>query len=380
MISGSKLPAHGTTIFTVMSKMAKDYNAINLAQGFPDFKCSPKLISLVTKYMEEGHNQYAPMPGVLHLREQISKKVKETFGYTYNPETEITITCGATEACFTAITSLVGEGDEVIIPEPAFDVYQPAIELCKAKAVYVPMLFPEFAIDWNAVRGAITSRTKAIIINSPHNPTGAVITKRDITELEKIVVEFGITVISDEVYEHIVFDGLKHESVINSAILRQHALVIFSFGKTFHTTGWRVGYCLAPERLSAEFRKVHQYITFSAPTPVQFALADFLNERQHYQSLSDFFEKKRNLFLSLMKKSGFEFIPSKGTYFQLASYSSISDRSDREMAEWLTKEHGVASIPVSVFYSSGTDNRILRFCFAKEDSTLQKAAEKLCRI
>jgi methionine transaminase len=378
--SFSKLPKIGTTIFTVMSHLSHEHNAINLAQGFPGFPCSEKLINLVHKYMLKGCNQYAPMPGIIGLREKISQKTNELYGAEFDPEKEITITCGATEACYAAITAMVKAGDEVIIFEPAFDCYIPIIELSGGKPVFVELHYPDYKINWEKVKEKINPKTRMIIINSPHNPTGSVLSSDDLDQLGKLVKDTDILILSDEVYEHIIFDRIRHESVLLRPELRERSMVISSFGKTFHTTGWRMGYCLATAKISAEFRKVHQFITFSAPTPIQFALAEFLEEKEMYLCLPDFYQKKRDLFAELMKPSGFEFTEASGTYFQLMSYKNISDEHDVDLAKRLTIEAGVASIPVSVFYHNRTDEKILRFCFAKEDDTLKRAAEKLCRI
>lgn len=351
-----------------------------MAQGFPDFKCSEKLMDLVAHYIKKGYNQYAPMPGVMQLREKISEKTKQLYNAAYNPATEVTLTCGATEACFSAITSIVGKGDEVIIFDPAFDVYAPVIELNGGKPVYIELNYPEFKIDWNKVKDYITPRTRLIIINSPHNPTGSALHQDDIKSLIKLVEDTEILILSDEVYEHIIFDSSKHESVLCYPELRERSLIISSFGKTFHTTGWRMGYCLAPENISKEFRKIHQYNTFSVPTPMQYAVSDFLDEKSNYLELPDFYEKKRNYFNSLIKDSKFTFVPSQGTYFQLLCYRNISEEKDTDFAKRLVIEKGIASIPISVFYNSGKDDKVLRFCFAKEESTIKKAAEILCSL
>lgn len=376
----SKLPHIGTTIFTVMSQLAQEHKALNMAQGFPDFGCSQKLVELAGKYMREGLNQYAPMPGVKVLRDKISEKTFGLYKARYNPDTEITLTCGATEACFTAITALVGEGDEVIIFEPAFDIYAPAIELNKGKPVYIEMDYPGFRIDWEKVSAAITPRTKLIILNSPHNPTGAIVYPEDLEQLSALVASRDMYVLSDEVYEHIIFDNVPHASILSRPELREKALITSSFGKTFHTTGWRMGYCLASEKVMREFRKVHQYNTFSAPTPMQYAIAEFLDDKQEYLGLPEFYQKKRDKFLGLIGKSRFEAVPSQGTFFQLLSYKNISEEKDIDFAARLTKDHGIASIPVSVFYHRRNDYKLLRFCFAKENQTLEKAAGILCRI
>jgi methionine transaminase len=376
----SKLPGVGTTIFTIMSHMAHEYKAINLAQGFPDFPCSEKLTALVNEYMKKGFNQYAPMAGIFPLREMISEKTRELYNVNYTVEKEVTVTCGATEACYAAITSLIQKDDEVIIFEPAFDCYVPVIGLSGGKPIFVELHYPDYKIDWAVVKAKITARTKMIIINSPHNPTGSVLSSADLEELTKLVKGTDILILSDEVYEHIIFDKKIHQSVLLRPALRERSLVISSFGKTFHTTGWRMGYCLAPEHLSKEFRKVHQFLTFSAPTPMQYALADYLKNKEAYLQLPDFYQKKRDAFASMMAGSRFKFIPSAGTYFQLMSYKNISDENDVDYAARLTKETGVASIPVSVFFNKRRDDKILRFCFAKETETLERAAEKLCRI
>jgi methionine aminotransferase len=376
----SKLPNIGLNIFSKMSALAQQHQAVNLAQGFPDFSPSSELIELVHTYMLKGFNQYAPLAGVRPLVENLSHKVEMLYGATYNPDSEITITCGATEACYTALTSILHEGDEVIIPEPSFDVYLPAIELSKAKAVFVPLRFPDFSYDWELIRSKITARTKLIIINSPHNPTGSIITAEDVTQLQKIVEEFNLYVLSDEVYEHIVFDGKKHISISSNNVLKERSFVIGSFGKTYHVTGWRLGYCLAPKAMMVEFKKVHQYNTFSPVAPMQFAVADFMKKTSEYELLPTFFQNKRDVFLHHIKNSRWEVIPSTGTYFQLLSYKAISSENDIDFADRLTREFGLASIPVSVFYSDKTDHKMLRFCIAKKDETLLKAAEILCKI
>ncbi len=379
-MGASKLPQVGTTIFTVMSQLAVQRQAINLAQGFPDFPCSPKLVSLVSHYMAKGANQYAPMAGVIPLREKIAAKTQQLYNYYYNPEKEITVTCGATEACYVAITSVIKPGDEVIIFEPSFDCYEPAINLSGGKAVFVELHYPDYKIDWQKVKEKISEKTKLIIINSPHNPTGSILRKQDMLALTELVKGTNILILSDEVYEHIIFDGERHESVILYPELRERSFVISSFGKTFHTTGWRMGYCLAPEHISAEFRKVHQYVTFSAPTPMQFAIADYLDEKEHYLNLPAFYQQKRNLFLELMKGSRFKGEASKGTFFQLLSYKGLTEENDMDFATRLAKEVGVAAIPISVFFKNRTDDKVIRFCFAKENETLERAAEKLCKI
>ncbi|WMJ72601.1 methionine aminotransferase [Cytophagaceae bacterium ABcell3] len=380
MTFSSKLPNVNTTIFTVMSKMAAEHNAINMAQGFPDYSCDDELVDLVYTYMKAGLNQYAPMAGVALLREAIAEKIKLCYNAQVNPETEITLTCGASEAVYTAISTVVKPGDEVIVFEPAFDSYVPAIQLCGGKPVFIEMNWPHYKPDWDLVRKAINKRTKLIIINSPHNPTGSTLAPHDLLQLEEIVTESGLFVLSDEVYEHITFDNLTHESILKHPGLRDRSFTAFSFGKTYHTTGWRMGYCVAPAHLTEEFRKIHQYITFSIPTPMQFAMADFLKKKEHYLKLPDFYQKKRDFFNTALKESRFLIEPSEGTYFQLANYSHISKDSDVVMAEKLTKENGIACIPVSTFYHNKKDDKILRFCFAKQEGTLRKATDILCKI
>jgi len=376
----SKLPDVGITIFTVMSELAADHGAINLSQGFPDFDVHPDLIALVEKYMRAGYNQYAPMQGVPILRERISEKVAKIYGAYYDPATEITIASGATEALFAAISTVTRPGNEVILFEPAFDSYVPAIRLNGGVPVSLELKFPDYRVDWDEVDHAISSKTRLIILNSPHNPTGTVFSKEDLSALHEIVRNRNILIISDEVYEHIIFDGLVHESISRYPELVEKSFVISSFGKTYHTTGWKLGYCLAPEPLSIEFRKVHQFLTFASNTPTQYAYADFLQKEDIYTGLSDFYQKKRDTFLSLVKPSRFKGIPCQGTYFQMLDYSDISTESDTDFAKRMTIDHGVASIPPSVFYHRKTDNRMLRFCFAKTDETLEKAGEILCRI
>jgi methionine aminotransferase len=376
----SKLPDVGLTIFSVMTKLSNDYNAINLSQGFPDFDVHSDLLNLVNKYMRSGHNQYAPMQGVLILREMIADKVRELYNAVYDPVSEITVTSGATEALFAAIAAVVHQGDEVIVLEPAFDSYVPAIELNGGIPIYVKFRFPEYRVDWDEVKQAVTSQTRLIILNSPHNPTGAVWSGDDITALKHIVKDTEILILSDEVYEHIIFDGIRHESISRHPELVSRSFVISSFGKTYHTTGWKIGYCLAPEALSKEFQKVHQFLTFASNTPIQYAYAEFMRNKDVYLNLSDFYQQKRDRFLKRIEKSCFKPIPCHGTYFQMLDYSEISDESDIDYSKRLIIEHGVASIPPSVFYHQKDDHHVLRFCFAKKDETLDKAGEKLCRI
>lgn len=376
----SKLPQVGTTIFSVMSKLAVENNAINLAQGFPDFSCDPHITDLVNKYMKAGHNQYAPMPGIPVLREKVAQKTAELYGFNYNLETEITVTSGATEALYAAITASVHRGDEVIITEPCYDSYVPAIELSGGVVVPVKLNDTDYSLPHEKIKNAITPKTRLIIINTPHNPSGSILKQKDLVFLEGLLKGTNILMISDEVYEHIIFDNQRHESVIYYPALRERSFVISSFGKTYHTTGWKIGYCLAPKELSTEFRKVHQFLTFSSHTPTQYAIAEYMDMKDKYIELGNFYKEKRDYFRSLFTGSRFKLLPCEGTYFQLMSYAQITDENDYDYAIRLTKEHGVASIPTSVFYSDKTDNRVLRFCFAKEKETLEKAAERLCRI
>ncbi|HBS85711.1 MAG: methionine aminotransferase [Bacteroidetes bacterium GWF2_38_335] len=376
----SKLPNVGTTIFTVMSKMAADYNAINLSQGFPDFEVSEKLISLVNKHMKKGVNQYAPMAGVVSLREIIAEKTENLYSRKYNPESEITITAGGTQALYTAITAVVRDGDEVIVFEPSYDSYVPAIELNGGRPIFIQLKMPDYRIDWNEVQKAVNSRTRMIIINTPHNPTGSILTAHDMEKLSKITTGSKIIVLSDEVYEHIIFDGYEHQSIARFPKLAERSFIVSSFGKTFHATGWKVGYCCAPAPLMAEFRKVHQFLVFAVNTPVQHAIADYLKDESTYLGLKQFYQEKRNFFINLFKGSNFNIKPSSGTYFQLLDYSKITKEKEVAFAERMTKEYGVASIPVSVFYHKSFDNKVLRFCFAKSNETLEKAAERLVKL
>jgi len=373
----SKLPNIGTSIFAVMSGMAKEYNAINLSQGFPDFNCPDKLIEYVHRFMKEGNNQYAPMPGIPVLRNAISQKMEKLYGRFYNPETEITVTAGGTQALFTAISAFIHKGDEVILFEPAYDSYLPSILLNGGIPLPIKLNEKDFSIDWNEVRSVVSSRTKMIILNTPHNPSGTVLNNKDIDELTKIVNESDLLLLSDEVYEHIIFDGEEHLSFAKYEELASRSLIVFSFGKTYHTTGWKMGYVLAPKNLTTEFRKVHQFNVFCVNTPIQLAYAEMMKDEEHYFSLPEFYRKKRDLFNGFMKDSKFSFTPSKGTYFQLLDYSKISELNDMEFAKWLTKEIGVAVIPLSPFYSNGTNAKYIRICFAKSEDVLKASAEKL---
>lgn len=376
----SKLPKVGTTIFTVMSKLAAEHNAINLSQGFPDFNTDEKLVALVNKHMMAGHNQYAPMPGLMSLREILAQKTEELYKAKYDPETEITITAGATQAIFTAISAIIREEDEVIIFEPAYDCYEPAIELNGGKTIYLQLKAPGYYIDWDEVKKVISHRTKMIIINTPHNPTGSIMSAEDMHQLEKLTAGTDIVIISDEVYEHIIFDGKQHQSVTRFPKLAERSFIISSFGKTYHTTGWKMGYCVAPQNLMAEFRKVHQFLVFACNTPIQHALAEYLKQKTNYLELGNFYQEKRDYFLKQIRNSKFSFSPAPGTYFQLLNYKKISKEKDAEYAIRLTKEFGLASIPVSAFYHEKTDNNVLRFCFAKKEETLDKAIAIINKI
>ncbi|WP_026952443.1 methionine aminotransferase [Algoriphagus mannitolivorans] len=376
----SKLPNLGTTIFTIMSKMAQDEGAINLSQGFPGFGADPVLLELVAKYTKENYNQYAPMSGIPALQEVLASKTHLCQGYLPDMESEVTIVSGATEAIFCAITAVVQEGDEVIVLEPAYDSYDPAITLNKGISVYVPLNVGDFSVDWQKVKDAITSNTKAIIVNTPHNPSGFVWSASDVNQLAELIQDREIYVISDEVYEHITFDEKKHISIGSHPELRAKTFVCGSFGKTFHVTGWKIGYCIAPKDLSKEFRKVHQYVTFSTVTPIQFALAEYLKVPDRYLSIPDFYQKKRDFFAKGLAETKLGFIPSTGSFFQLASYGHLTDISDWELAERMTRKLKVACIPISVFYSDKKDDKIIRFCFAKEEKELELALERLRKL
>jgi methionine transaminase len=376
----SRLPSVGTTIFTVMSKLAADVGAINLSQGFPDFDCDPALVEAVAKFMRAGLNQYPPMQGVAALRQAIAEKYGHYYQAAYDPDTEITVTSGATEAIFDAVASVVHPGDEVVVLEPCYDSYIPAIALNGGVPIVVPLRLPDYRVDWDAVRDAITPRTRLLMINSPHNPTGSIITADDIAALTAIVRQTGIFIVSDEVYEHIVFDGARHESLARYPELAGRSFVVGSFGKTYHVTGWKVGYAVAPAALTTEFRKVHQYVTFTTITPVQHAIAEFLSARTGLDELPMFFQRKRDLFLRLMAGSRFRPLPCRGSYFQLMDYSAISSEPDAEFAIRMTREHGVASIPTSSMLTRSRAPLVVRFCFAKRDETLERAAERLRKI
>ncbi|HRQ57955.1 MAG TPA: pyridoxal phosphate-dependent aminotransferase [Azoarcus taiwanensis] len=376
----SRLPNVGTTIFTVMSRMAQECGAINLSQGFPDFNAEDVLFERVAHWMRAGHNQYAQMAGMPALREAIAEKVEALYGAAYDVEREITVTAGATQALFTAVTALVHAGDEVIVFEPVYDSYAPAIELQGGKVVRLRLAAPDYRPDWTAVAAAITPRTRMIMINSPHNPTATVWSAADMAQLEALTRGTGIVIVSDEVYEHIVFDGAGHESCARHPELAARSLIVSSFGKTYHITGWKVGYVIGPAELMAEFRKLHQFNVFTVNTPVQLALADYMQDASRYLGLAAFYQAKRDFFTAAMAGSRFELLPSRGTYFQLARYGAISDMADTDFVEHLTREVGVAAIPVSAFFADGHDDGIIRFCFAKNEETLAAACEKLGRI
>lgn len=376
----SKLSKVGTSIFAVMSKLAVEHSAINLSQGFPDFNCPEELIDLVYHYQKKGMNQYAPMPGVENLRIEISKKIEKLHGRSNDVQKEITITAGATQALYAAISCVVQKGDEVIIFEPAYDSYIPTILANGGVSVSIKLDKNDYSINWEIVKNKISKKTKLIIVNSPHNPTGSIISYNDIKQLEELIRNKNIFVISDEVYEHIIFDGHEHLSLSRSDVLAKKTFVISSFGKTYHTTGWKMGYCAAPKKLTKEFRKFHQFMVFAVNTPIQYAYADFMKNEKHYMDLPEFYQTKRDLFASLLKKSKFELKECKGTYFQLLDYSKLSDLDDMQFSEYLTKSAGVAVIPLSPFYSSKNKDKVIRVCFAKNNSVLSKAAEKLVNI
>ncbi len=376
----SKLSNVETSIFSVMSALANKHHALNLSQGFPNFDCDPKLIELVNKSMKKGYNQYAPMPGLLNLREEISKKFESLYNSSYHPESEITVTAGATQAIFTVISAFVKQDDEVIIFCPAYDCYEPTIELNGGKTIPIQLKSPNYKVDWKEVEKKISDKTKMIIVNTPHNPSGTIFSKEDMLQLQELTRSTDITVLSDEVYEHIIFDEQKHQSVCLFDDLKKRSFIVASFGKTFHITGWKMGYCCAPKELMNEFRKVHQFNVFSVSHPVQIALAEYLKKPSRYLELSEFFQEKRNLFLSLIDNSRFEFVPSQGTYFQNLNFKEITNENDVDFARRLVLDFGIASIPLSVFNIDKSDDKMLRFCFAKNDDTLKKAGELLNRI
>ena len=376
----SKLPDVGTSIFSVMTRLANEHGAINLSQGFPDFDCDPALVDAVCAAMRAGHNQYAPMPGVLALREAIAAKVAHCYGATCDPATEVVVTSGATAGLYATLTALVQAGDEVVLFEPCYDSYVPVIRLSGGIPVFVSLRYPDYTVNWDEVRKAITPRTRLILVNTPHNPTGMMWSADDIRQLAAIVDGTSIVIVSDEVYEHIIFDGRRHESVLRYPELRSRAVVISSFGKTFHTTGWKVGYCVAPQALMAEVTRVHQFVTFTVHTPSQIAFAEFVGNDPGASTLPAFYQERRDRFLSLTAGSRFKPLACEGTYFQLMDYSAISNDGDRAVAEWLLQTHGVAAIPVSAFLYKDSGGPVLRFCFAKKDTTLAAAAERLARV
>ncbi len=363
-----------------MSGLAKEHSAINLSQGFPDFKVSKKLIDGVSHQMNSGKNQYAPMPGALGLREELSALQWELHQATYHPESEITIVAGATQGIFTALSAFVHAGDEVILFSPAYDCYEPAVHLNKGKAVYVPLSAADYSIPWNKVEENINDNTRVILLNSPHNPTGSVVSEKDMLKLQELAEEHDLIIISDEVYAHIIFDGKTHESAAKYPALKNRTVIVHSFGKTFHVTGWKLGYVLAPEPLMKEFRKIHQYLVFSVNSPMQYAIEEYIKNRAHIHSLAGFYQQKRDKFLNLIKTSRFKLTPASGSYFQLLNYAQISDLGDVDLAKKWTRELRLASIPISLFYPDKRDDKVLRFCFAKQDEILEKAAEILCKI
>jgi methionine aminotransferase len=373
----SRFPAMGTTIFTVMSRLAADCGAVNLSQGFPDFQAEPALFDAMDRHMRAGRNQYAPMAGMPELRQAIADKVAALYGTRYDTESEVTVTAGGTQAIFTSIAAFVRPGDEVIVFEPVYDSYVPAIETVGGKAVFAQLQFPDYSPDWAQVERLITPRTRMIIINSPHNPTGSLLTSVELDRLAELLRGTDIVVLSDEVYEHILFDGERHASCAGHPELAARSIVASSFGKTYHITGWKIGYVVGPAALMAEFRKVHQFNVFTAHAPSQLALADYMQEPARHLGLATFYEEKRDFFRRLLGETRFRLLPCRGTYFQLASYAGLSDLPDRAFAEWMTREVGVAVIPVSVFYADGRDNQVVRFCFAKKEETLVAAAERL---
>ena len=376
----SRLPEVGTTIFSVMSALAQQHGALNLSQGFPDFDAPAELLSLLDQHARAGHNQYAPMTGVPVLREAIAAKVSTLYGAQYDVDAEITVTAGATQAIFTAVAALVHPGDEVIVFTPVYDSYAPSVELQGGKVVYAHLTLPDYRPDWDEVARLITPRTRMIILNSPHNPTGTVWTAEDMAQLEALVKDTDIVLLSDEVYEHMVFDLARHESVLRYPGLAERSLVVSSFGKTYHITGWKVAYCLAPRELMAEFRKAHQFIVFTVHAPSQYALADFMKKPGWYDQLKALYQGKRDIFRQALAGSRFELLPCQGTYFQCVKYAAISDEGDRAFVERLTRDHGVAAIPVSAFYPDGEDHGVIRFCFAKSAATLEQALERLIKL
>jgi methionine transaminase len=376
----SKLPDVGTTIFTVMSGLAAQVNAVNLGQGYPDYSMSPELVALVNDAMKKDYNQYVPMQGYMPLREALAEKVDFLYGHSINPDTQITITPGGTYAIYTAVTTVLQPGDEVIIFQPGYDSYIPNVEINGGIPVLIDLKFPDYRIDWNEVRQKITAKTRMIMLNTPHNPTGAVLTEEDIQQLRSIIKDTNIFILSDEVYEHLMFDGLPHQSMLRYPDLAERSFVCFSFGKTYHCTGWKLGYCITSPELTKEFRKVHQFNCFSCHSPSQVALATFLKNKEAYLSLGPMMQAKRDYFTTLMKDTRFDLLTSRGSYFICAKYDRISDEKDTDFAIRITKEYRVAVIPVSVFYKNGIDNKVIRFCFCKKDETLAEAVNRLATI
>lgn len=376
----SKLPLVGTTIFSEMSALANEHNAINLSQGFPGFKINENLPKLVTKFMNEGKNQYAPMPGILELRVTLSNYFNHKYKVDIDPNSEITITAGATQAIYNTISAIIEKNDEVILFSPAYDCYSPAIEVHGGIPVSISLDHPSYSINWETVKNKISNKTKLIIINSPHNPTGSLLSNSDLETLSEIVKDTNIMILSDEVYEHITFDNKKHESILSFPELKKRGMVVYSFGKSLHITGWKLGFCVGPEWMMKEFRKIHQFTVFSCNSPMQYAINEYILKHNPFKNTAEFYERKRDVFLASIKNSRFKIIPCKGTYFQLLDYSEISDMNDVEFAKKLTIENGIASIPISVFYPNKKDNKVLRFCFAKEEELLIKAGKLLCKI
>ncbi len=377
----SKLPHVGISIFTEMSTLANKTGAINLSQGFPEFETPGFLKNAVNLAIEQNENQYSPSTGSAELLTQIGKLIQNQYGLTIDPVKSITVTSGATEALFVAIQTIVSKDDEVIVFDPAYDSYEPAVELAGGRCLHVPLSAPDYSVDWQKVEHLINTKTRAIIINTPHNPTGTLLREQDLSQLQKIILENDLYLISDEVYEFITFDGERHESVLRYPELFSRSFVVSSFGKTFHCTGWKMGYCCAPESLAEEFRKIHQYVTFCSPTPFQSGIAKMLeSQSEHVNQLSNFYQKKRDVFVTALEKSKLKILPSKGTYFLLVDYSEISDLNDKEFCNWLTEEIGVAAIPLSPFYDAKTESKVIRLCFAKNEDTLKEAAKKLVSL
>ncbi len=376
----SKLPNIGTTIFTVMSTLAAEYKAINLGQGFPDYPMNEELTTLVSKAMQDGYNQYVHMNGYMPLREALAEKIKSLYQSQINPDTQITITPGATYAIYTALTAVLQPGDEVIIFEPAYDCYIPTVELNGAIPVLIDLQFPDYKIDWESVKQKINPKTRLIMLNSPHNPTGSVLDENDMQQLRAIVKDTKILILSDEVYEHIIFDKIKHQSILKYPDLMERSFVTFSFGKVYNCTGWKLGYCVSSNELMQEFRKIHQFNCFTCHTPSQIALAKFIQDKDSYLFLGEFLQQKKDYFQTLMAATKFTALPSYGSYFQCYAYENISDENDKDLAIRITREYGVASIPVSAFYKKGTDNKVLRFCFSKKEETLKAAVERLLKV